>query len=263
MQPEIKEAVLEINPVNPTPEDEISKVLSVPELDTTNQPLSDSGNESVQIKTPRKITKFVPSGLKTRAELILKIQESSKVFGNEDEIKGMRLHRRRRNSLDHILREQIAKCVTSEAEKRMGIPPEKDTKGRLEYAVNCLYSFDLCCCKLVEKIVDYVDLGVTVEGLSETIDGDPRIRTEVKDAFRDFILENDSMEWIKSAASPSTRLLLCHLYPLMSVLRAKSESHTKQEISPEVRVGVATAKLRSIVDPPRKAPKQPSGIRVV
>ena len=82
-----------------------------------------------------------------------KIQESAEVYGNEAEVKSMRLHRRRRASLDAILKEQIAKCVTQEAEKRMGIPPAEDQEGRMTYAVECLYSFDLCCCKLVEKCV--------------------------------------------------------------------------------------------------------------
>ena len=145
----------------------------------------------------------------------------------------------------------------------MGIPPAEDQEGRLTYAVECLYSFDLCVCKLVEKCVDYMDVGATVEGLSQTIDGDPRIRKEIKSSFRDWIIENDSMEWIKTAASPSTRLLLCHLYPLVSVLRSKKDNHKAPNISPTVQMGLANASLRNIVDPPRVVPKLPSGIRSV
>ena len=147
-QPEIKENQPEIN-VN----DEISKVLKVSDTESSGSDLSDI--EIIKPKKTKKTKKFVPGGLKTRTDLIRKIQQAARVIGNEAEVKQMRLHRRRRASLDGILREQIALAVSQEAEKRMGIPPESDTKGRLEYAVSCLYSFDLCVCKLVEKIVDY------------------------------------------------------------------------------------------------------------
>ena len=71
------------------------------------------------------------------------------------------------------------------------------------------------------------------------------------------------MEWLETAASPSTRLLLCHLYPLVSVLRAKSENHKKQNIPPEVVGGFVSAKVRNVLDPPRIPRKLPAGIRVV
>lgn len=249
------------------PEDVISKVLQVPDLPipdiNDDISISDIENQENQEEIKVKKKKFVPGGIKNRADLIRKIQESSEVCGNQQEVKAMRLHRRRRKSLDGILREQIAKCVTQEAEKRMGIPPEGDVEGRMAYAVECLYSFDLCCCKLVEKIVDYCDFGATVEGLSETIDSDPRIKKEIKASFHDWILENDSMEWIKTAASPSTRLLLCHLYPIVSCLKAKQANHKTDGISPTIQAGLATATLRNMVDPPRPRPKLPNGMRLV
>ena len=263
LTPEIVESL------NIDAENEISKVLAVPDLDqpeinekTQKNVIIDSDVESEPEVRQKKQPKFVPGGVKTRADLIRKIQEISEVNGNQAEVKKMRLHRRRRNSLDLILKEQFAKAVTSEAEKRMGIPPQEDTDGRLSYAVNALYRFDLCCCKLVEKAVEYLDMGATCEGLSATIDGDPRIRSEIKKSFRDWLIENNNMEWIETAASPSTRILLCHLYPLISVLRAKPTGHKNTEISPEVQLGIATATLRNAVDPPRR-PTLPNGMRLV
>ena len=252
-------------------EQEISKVLAVPDLDNQteikakSQQISDldSNCGSIQDVKPQKQPKFVPGGVKTRADLIRKIQEMSEISGNQTEVKAMRLHRRRRNSLDLILREQFAKAVTNEAEKRMGIPPAEDTEGRLSYAVDALYRFDLCCCKLVEKAVDYMDVGATCEGLSEQIDRDPRIRSEIKKSFRDWLIENDNMEFLEQCASPTTRLLLCHLYPLVSCLRAKSPDHKKPEISPTIQLGLARATLRNVVDPPRPRPKLPNGIKLV
>ena len=119
----------DISKVEPTPEintDEvISKVLAVPDLDenvdvkSEISDLEDEKQENQEIKPPSPPEKkrFVPGGIKTRSDLIRKIQESAQIYGNEAEVKSMRLHRRRRNSLDAILKEQIAKCVTQEAEE--------------------------------------------------------------------------------------------------------------------------------------------------
>ena len=108
-----------------------------------------------------------------------------------------------------------------------------------------------------------MEVGCTCQGLSATIDGDIRIRTEIKKSFRDWLIESDNMAWVETAASPSTRLLLCHLYPLVSVLRATPDDHKKEEISPEVKLGLSTAVLRNVVDPPRRRPTLPNGIKLV
>ena len=254
-----------IENLNIDAENEIAKVLQVPdfvEINEETQKINETDSIKRRIK-PTKPEQYVPGGVKTRADLIQKIQETAEICGNEAEVKSMRLHRRRRNSLDNILREQFTKCVTQEAEKRMGIPPSDDEEGRISYAVNALYNFDLCVCKLIEKSVDYLDMGATCEGLSATIDGDPRIRKEIKKSFRDWLLESGHLEYAESFASPTTRLLLCHLYPLISCLRAKQADQKPKEIPLEVSTGIATAVLRNTIDPPRCRPKLPCGIKLV
>ena len=124
-------------------EKELANCLQVPEM-------SDSESEVSEITEN---VKRVPKTLKTRSDLIRKIKESSEVLGNQDEIKKMCIHRRRKNSLAEILKEQIGRCVQKSAEKQMGIPEGEDK--RLDYAVNCLYKFDLCVMTLVEKVVDW------------------------------------------------------------------------------------------------------------
>ena len=59
--------------------------------------------------------KPVSKTLKTRGDLIRKIKQTSEVLGNQEEVKSMRLHRRRKNSLDGILQEQVARCVQRQA----------------------------------------------------------------------------------------------------------------------------------------------------
>ena len=143
-QDSIPQSIPTLDTLNP--EIEIAKVLAVPETDlsmTNIQEINESVPEfkKINVIKPEKSNKslpFVPGGVKTRADLIRKIQESSQIFGNEADVKAMRLHRRRRNSLDGILKDQIAKCVTQEAENRLGIPPAEDQEGRLSYAVDML-----------------------------------------------------------------------------------------------------------------------------
>ena len=225
---------------------------------------SDSDSESeADEKKP-----FVPKQLKTRADLIRKIKQSAEVLGNDAEVKSMRLHRRRRNSLDGILREQVARVVQTEAEKNLGIPQEEDK--RREYAIQCLYKFDICAMKIVEKVVEYCNMGVTVDGLAQTIDTDSCMKEELKSALGDFIDEGD-YDWIKTAASPTTRILLVHLYPLMSCLRKTEPVRKPPAIFPRMKQELATAGLRSVFRPPQKdsppevtgPPKLPVGIRLV
>ena len=235
-------------------EDELAECLKV-----------DSGSESDCSVLSRK---HIPRTLKTRKAIIRKIQETAVHLGNESEIKTKRIHRMRKNSLDHLLKEQVGRLVQRQAESSLGIPQEHDK--RLEYAVSCLYKFDICCMKLLEKCIDYANLGVTVEGLASTIDTDSAMKTEIKDALRDFIIESD-LDWVKEAASPTTRLLLCHLYPLCSVLRRAKSVQTNKEIFPGMHGAVATAKLRSVFRPPRndsvpevtRPPTLPSSVKLV
>jgi hypothetical protein len=208
---------------------------------------SDCESNVSQLSTTKE--KHVPKTLKTRKAIIRKIQETSVHLGNELEIKSKRIHRMRKGSLDHLLKEQVARLVQRSAETHLGIPQEEDK--RLEYAVQCLYKFDICVLKLTEKCVAWANIGVTVDGLASAIDTDSEMKAEVKCALRDFIVESD-LDWVKEVASPTTRLLLCHLYPLCSVLRKKQVTPKRPQICPEMNPGLAIAKVRSVFRPPQK-----------
>ncbi len=236
-------------------EDELAECLKV-----------DSGCESDISTLSEK--KHVPKTLKTRKAIIRKIQETAVHLGNELEIKGKRIHRMRKNSLDHLLKEQVARLVQRSAENQLGIPQEEDK--RLEYAVQCLYKFDICVLKLTEKCVNWANFGLTVDGLASAIDTDSQMKDEVKSALRDFIVESD-LDWVKEAASPTTRLLLCHLYPLCSVLRKSEPVQSRREIFPGMNTAVGVSKLRSVFRPPQNdvqpevtsRPKLPSVVKAV
>ena len=258
-EPEENQVVVETNQKT---EEEIAEILSV-DKPAVDKPVKIEPIKVDQQKNQDEIKKepFVPSGIRTRNFLIEKIKESSKFVGNEAEVKSMQLHRRRKNSLENILREQVARGIEQESEKDLGIPADHD--GRVEYCVNLLYSFDLCICKALEKSLTWFDgIPFELENLAETIDGDPRIQTEIKGSFRDWIKESEQMQsWCEQCASPSTRLLLCHIYPVMHCLKKKGRT---QPIPAEIKLAAMGGKIRSVVDPPRTPPEHPlKGIRMV
>jgi hypothetical protein len=98
------------------------------------------------------------------------------------------------------------------------------------------------------------------------------MKGEVKSALRDFIVESD-LDWVKEAASPTTRLLLCHLYPLCSVLRKKEPAQIAPEVFPGMRTAVGVSQLRSVFRPPQndipatvtanRRPTLPNGVKLV
>ena len=260
---EKSQALIE-NPQTPdTCEQEMAEILCV----TDKTP---DINQEIEPKSPEKTINqenqpFVPGGIKTRADLIIKIQESANVVGNHSEVKSLQLHRRRKNSLESILREQVARAVEAQSEKDLGIP--EDTEGRLNYAIDMLYSFDLCLCKALEKACEFVQASpVEITGFAKTIDSDPRIKHEIKQSFKDWISESEGMRgWVESCASPSTRLLLCHLYPLMAVARKKGQK-LQEDLPVNLKLAAARAKLRATLDPPRPrtvAEDMPAGVRLV
>ena len=242
-----------------TPEEEIADLLKVDDFEEEKQdPVLQNQEVDKEYKENQenqgldeKINpKKHKQGIKTRADLIAKIQESSEFLHNEAEIKQLRLHRRRRNSLEKILRSQVDRAVLSQAEREIGIPEEHE--ARVSYAVDMLYNFDLMICKAIEKGCELVNIiPIEIKNLSETIDGDPRIKGEIKKGFSDWIKESPGMQgWVDQMASPSTRILLCHLYPLMHCLKLKERKNTK-ELSSNLKMKIAAAKMRGIIDPPR------------
>ena len=244
---------------NQETEQEIADILCVDQKPLDKQP-------EIKAETPDqpKIKEaFVPTGIRTRQFLIDKIKESAKYLGNEAEVKSMQLHRRRKNSLTNILREQVARGVEQQAEKEMGIPEDHD--GRVDYCVNLLYSFDLCLCKALEKGLHWFDaIPFELENLAETIDNDERISTEIKGSFRDWIKESEQMQsWCEQCASPSTRLLLCHIYPIMSCLKKKGAT---RPIPTHIQLAAASGKIRSVLQPVKPLPQPsfvPKGMRMV
>ena len=107
---------------------------------------------------------------------------------------------------------------------------------------------------MASKVVDYCNVGVTVSGLAETIDQDANLKGELKDALKDFIEEND-ISWLKEQCSPTTKILLIHLLPIMTVARRSEKLQKAPEIVPQMKRELATATLRNVFH--RKVPCEP------
>ena len=159
--------------------------------------------------------------LKTRKDLIDQIK---KVAGSRGEdVKKLNLGRRRKNSLQGILKEQLQEAVRSEMEP--DIAPEVAQLGldnNQEFVVNMCFRFDLTMCKLLERGIDGTSgwHGLTCDGFSESIEENECLSSEIRSCWAEIISEPENA-WIVESCSASMRLFLAHCYPLCGTLRAK------------------------------------------
>ena len=82
--------------------------------------------------------------------------------------------------------------VDKKIELDTGIPA--DSHQRELYAVEMLYRFDLCVCRLSERALEYFDCGMTIDGFADEIERTPALQQEIKSCFHEWILENG--EWV-------------------------------------------------------------------
>jgi hypothetical protein len=220
-------------------EEELADVLRVQDSSDAESVLS---NLSEKSRSPPKI-------LKTRKQLILRIKQTCEHLKiPEEDVRKMRLHRKRKNSLERILKEKIGLLVTTQAEKQAGIPQGKPE--RIEFCVRILYKFDLSCMLIVEKAVSWLNTGYEMKDLARTIDSDPDCRQELQSALRDFISESEYCDVIQEYASPGVRILLAHMYPLVNCLK-KVDKNPSQQLPPEIQNAVMSGAIRGVIRPPR------------
>ena len=195
--------------VDPTKlvDDEVSRVLAV----------SDSDNESVHSIPEKKVKKH------TRPFMIRQLKEILAANGfSSDEIRDMKLTRRRKQSLANILEAEVGKRIQRGVEEKLGIPQDAD--GRTKYAVNMLYRADLSLCKLVEKGINLSPLPFECGDIASEIDNSP-MSDEVKQCFEEWLLDPEN-NWIQEYCGPGSRLILVHLYAVMNSLKPRGLNHT-------------------------------------
>ena len=116
-----------------------------------------------------------------------------------------------------------------------------------------LYRFDLTCCALAEKAVDWTQgyHGLTAEGFAESIDRNENLRDEIQEAWR-LILQEEENRWVLDYCGPGSRLAMPHLYALTHVIRAAPgrEVITHQNKNAEIR--------RQPTPPPAMGPRRRS-----
>ena len=186
--------------------------------------------------------------LKTRKGLIQQIRTICKERGLDS--KPMNLHRRRKNSLQGILKEQFAEAVQKEMEpqmhpdlKNMGIP--EDLNSREKFAVDMAFRLDMTLCMMFERGVSATDKwhGMTCDGFSESLQGNEGVVGEIRAAWLE-ILQEEENQWILEYVTAPMRLFLAHAYGLMAVLRPKQSKRHAQETMPTVVPRRPTGKLR-------------------
>ena len=187
--------------------------------------------------------------LKTRKQLIAKIREVCAHRGIDP--KPMNLGRRRKNSLQDIIQTQFAEAaetVVGDEEIPEGF---EGAPKNMAYAVQMLYRMDLTLCRLLEGSVDWTSgyHGMTASGFTQGIETNDRLSDEIKSCWQE-LLEDPENEWIAEYCTAGSRLVLAHVYGLMSVLRSKNSAvqHAPPEM-PQARVVPERRQTRGHVVP--------------
>ena len=198
--------------VSDSPEQAASKILSAPvPVAPKNQPNEPSGTSHV---------------LKTRKQLIEKISEVCHSRGIDP--KPLNLKRRRKNSLQGILQEQFAEAVQKEMAPE--IHPELEPllpegmEARTKFAVDMAFRLDLTLCKVLEKGISWSDSwhGLSADGFAESIEENQTLSTEIKNCWLEIISEPEN-EWVLECVSATNRLILCHGYGLLGIIRSRDK----------------------------------------
>ena len=174
----------------------------------------------------------IPAGtshvLKTRKQLISKIKEVCENRGIDH--KPMNLARRRKNSLKGILQEQFAEAAQKQIDPEHeihegleGILPE-GMEARTKFAVDMAFRLDLTLCKVLEKGISWSDSwhGLSADGFAESIEENETLSSEIRNCWLEIIMEPDN-EWVLECVSATNRLILCHGYGLLGIIRSKDK----------------------------------------
>ena len=125
------------------------------------------------------VKSYEPRSAKTRKELIGKIDQLLRMNGHsEQEIRAMNLKRRRKNSLGQLLGEQLRIRMDSHVNEKLGIP--KDQAGRDKYCIDMLVRFDITLCKALERGVEFMNFGYSLNGFASEFEKSPALQTEMR-----------------------------------------------------------------------------------
>lgn len=196
--------------------------------------------------------------LKTRKGLIQQIRTVCRERNIDP--KPLNLARRRKNSLQGIIQNQLREAIQKEMEpevptdhqEAMGVgPPPEDLNSKERFACDMAMRLDFTLCMVFERVVGATGKyhGMTCDGFSKSLQESEGIQSEIRSAWLEIIQEEDN-QWILEYVSAPMRLFLAHAYGLAAVLRAKEpKEHVKQakKSVPVMEPKRSTGKLRDIV----------------
>ena len=170
--------------------------------------------------------------LKTRKQLITKIKEVCAHRGTD--AKTLNLARRRKNSLQEILKEKFTEAAEQAVPQHhvhddlQGILPE-GMEAREKFALDMAYRLDLTLCKVLEKGVEWSDgyHGLSAEGFASGIEENETLSNEIRNCWQEILNEEDN-QWLLEYCSATSRLVLCHVYGLLNSLRKKGDDTTRE-----------------------------------
>ena len=176
----------------------ISSILAVPDKDSDNESVM---SELSPVKPKRK--KYNPKAAKTRKNMIRKLQELYAMTGKtQEEIRAMNLHRRRKASIQDLLKNEVQFQMDKVIEKKTGVPLTGTEEQKRLWCCDLLFRFDMTCCKLLERGVEFLPVNVSIDGFTRTFEESPQLQREVKDCFEEWIMSADQ-SWISEISGRS------------------------------------------------------------
>jgi len=168
--------------------------------------------------------------LNTRKQLIGKIKE----LLPPEQYKPMNLGRRRKNSLKEIIGHHFAKIHEEAIDENLmpdvhpllkdALPPGMEANQK--FAIDMAFRLDMTLCAALEKGIDWADLGVTAGGFADSIQQNEVLSEEIKNCWQEILMEEDN-QWLLEYCTATSRLVLCHFYGLINVLRTTQLNSTQ------------------------------------
>jgi hypothetical protein len=203
--------------------------------------------------------------LKTRKQLIEKITEICE--RRQENPKLLNLKRRRKRSLENILKVQFAEAAQKEMDESHNVHPELEKalppgmEARVKFGVDMAFRLDLTICALLEKGVAWTDSwhGMCANGFAQSIEQNETLSSEIKACWEEILNEPEN-DWILESCTTTMRLFLCHMYGLMNVLKQK-QIRQNYELPPmpplrrQPREKIFTKEACENVVPPKSAGK--------
>ena len=117
-------------------------------------------------------------------------------------------------------------------QKNLGIPDNEE--GKKQYAIDLLVRCDLTLSHTLEKGLDYLNTGYTMNGFTHELQN-PAVQGEMRGCFEEFVNDPENFEMVQAYCGPWTRLAMLHFYGALKAIRKSDPKQTLPKHFPKKR----------------------------